>query len=165
MYMVALWLALGASHGIYYYFLGGMHNNLESDRFYIDDWSSGNTFISSYNDAGNSHLELAGVLDYDYDHNHIIVVREDRTHYDCKNGITMLANKRLQYLLIDKKTNKILSTYDEMKFLKKLKQLHIRLSFKKAQEDLRKSLKGIQANSLQPYTDCSPISTYTLEEY
>lgn len=159
--LIIIYVLLTIIYIIYYNFLGGNKNNLGSNRFYIDELSN-NTFITSK--TKKPFMMLAGVINKDYDDNYIIIVRKDMEHFECKEGIPILSKKQLQYMLINKKTNKVLVTNDMLKFERLKKELNINLKFNKTPDELKKIVQNIKSTNLHNYSECTQINTYPLIE-
>ena len=143
------------------------NNNLNSDDFYIDRYSS-NTCLSLTRDStfGDKYdMYLCGVITANYNDEYILIVRKDSEHFNCKQGIPKLIKKRLQYMIIKKGSKDILVTNNQKKFNLKLQKLNIDLKLKKTDEELNELIKNIRPKNLTRYDDCSPVSNFPFIEY
>jgi hypothetical protein len=78
----------------------------------------------------NKNIYLSDIRQVEYDDNHIIALRIRQKHYSCNDeSLITVSIKKLQYVIIDKKTNKIYTTYDKNKFYHMKEKLEIPIKF------------------------------------
>ena len=90
-------------------------------------------------------LYLADTLYAEYDDDFIIAQRIPVRFYSCPNMSTSIYKNKLQYLIIDKNTNKIYGTYNIIKFLEKKNKLGVDIDFDSERNKLvQKNIKNSQ---------------------
>ncbi len=154
--LIVLWIVFALSYGIYN-LLGK-----ELGKGYVISTDKNYNYLTS---ESLKELILYGILDYNYNEKYIILAKLKGSAYTCKNADKFIFAKKIQYVIIDKHSGKIISTENEEKFEKKKTELNIRLkvdssdSFEKTIKKVRKS--NIDKNILE----CEDVNTYPINSY
>jgi hypothetical protein len=121
----------------------------------------------------NKNIYLSDIKQIEYDDNFIIALRiPQKFFYECNSTTEVFAIPKLQYVIIDKKRDKIYATYDKNKFKKKVKNLNINLMFdnqdiKQANIKLEKKRHVYKSDKSLEYlkNNCKEDFIYPIEEF
>lgn len=81
-------------------------------------------------------LHLGDILDWEYDDEYIIARRIPEQHYDCGESVPSIYTNKIQYLIIDKNTDKIYATFNEKDFFDFKKKMKIALEFSRSKKSI-----------------------------
>ena len=109
------------------------HNRSLANGYYMD-YGSGNSIKSTK----DTRVFVGGILDYNYDENHIIAKRFPRMNYSCSNPTSLESYfiQKIQYIIIDTKHDIVFTTFNKNIFQNKLKNLKISMKFKMTSTDI-----------------------------
>ncbi len=127
-----IWLTISTIH--YLFFWGKLGKG-----YYIYDY--GATALK----CNRLKLHLTDIKDWEYTEKYIVVKRIPDELYTCNNGEShVFYNNQLQYLIIDKNTDKIYTTYNKDKFLELKDKFGIKKEFTIDNNKLLNSMKNSQ---------------------
>lgn len=150
------WIILGFIYGIY--------NMIDKEigKGYIISQGRDYIELSSKN---FKNLILYGVIDYNYNEYNIILIKLKGSGYTCKNSNKLIFTKKIQYIIINKYSNKILSTENKDTFLKMKNKLKINLELD-SYDNLKKIIKKVkESNFDKKILECKNVNTYPINHY
>jgi len=145
-----------------------------SSFFYFDGrLGKGSYFIYyAHPDAIKSteikNLYLADILGVKYNERYVIAYRIPAKFFDCSTTSSVIYIRKVQYIIIDKETEKIYVTYKKEKFQQKKNEFEIDLFFTK-DENMRMVNKlknnSAYAEKTMSLEECTESFNYPLIQY
>lgn len=119
----------------------------------------------------NKNIYLSDIRSYEYGNNYIIALRIPVEHYYCPNyNAFTISEKKLQYVIIDKKNDNIYLTYNKNNFFNMKEKLNINLKIKPSDEVriLKKSRTSIYDNetrNIKRIKECKKENIFPVIKY
>jgi len=110
------------------------------------------------------NLHLTEILDWEYDEDYIVARRIPAQYYECEDSIRSIYTNQIQYLIIDKNTDKIYATFSEKDFLDFKQKIKIDLEFSRSKESIEAQIRRSQSTFDNVYTDVESIKNNCKEE-
>lgn len=150
--IILIWITVAIVQGIRGDRLGDSYYAYMTDAYYF---------------IGSSKLDdfyLYGVLDYENDQRYIIALKLKGSGYTCQHFNHFAFSKILEYIIIDKKVNKISSTESKKKFEDMKRKLGIKMNFSITKNKINTILeKKIFFSKI--VDGCIDVNQYPVEEY